>query len=379
MKVGMVTMPQHTNYGGILQAYALKTAIESSGHEVTVFDQKNKTWFPPLWKAPFMYAKRALLRTLKGSKGPEVFREFRLKREFSIVSSRLAPFVSKELAPRVLGSYAEIKEGEYDAFVVGSDQVWRPCNFDPIQDAFLRFAKGWDVRRVSYAASFGTSELEYEYLLLEECASLLGAFDAVSVREDSGVQLCDEWFDCEKAVHVLDPVMLLDVEHYKRLAEGAAVRKSKGKIATYILDRTKVKDNVTAFVTRCTGKEVADLSVYPKDRYLPLQDRIVPPIEEWIAGFEDADFVVTDSFHGCVISILFHKPFLVIGNSARGLSRVLSLLNIFGLESRLVEGIDPDDDGEGWLMEMDWDSVDAILEQWRAKSKAFLSDALCSK
>lgn len=379
MKVGMVTMPQHTNYGGILQAYALKTAIGSLGHEVTVFDQKNKTWFPPLWKAPFMYTKRALLRVLKGSKGPEVFREFRLKREFSIVSSRLAPFVSKELSPRVLGSYTEIKEGEYDAFVVGSDQVWRPCNFDPIQDAFLRFAKGWNVRRVSYAASFGTSELEYEYVLLEECAELLGAFDAVSVREDSGVQLCDEWFDCEKAVHVLDPVMLLDVEHYKRLAEDAAVRKSKGKIATYILDRSKVKDNVTAFVTRCTGKEIADLSVYPKDRYLPLKDRIVPPIEEWIAGFEDADFVVTDSFHGCVMSILFHKPFLVIGNSARGLSRVLSLLNIFGLESRLVEGIDPDDDGEGWLMEMDWDSVDAILEQWRVKSKAFLSDALSSK
>lgn len=361
MKVGMVTMPQHTNYGGILQAYALKTAIGSLGHEVTVFDQKNKTWFPPLWKAPFMYTKRALLRVLKGSKGPEVFREFRLKREFSIVSSRLAPFVSKKLSPRVLGSYTEIKEGEYDAFVVGSDQVWRPCNFDPIQDAFLRFAKGWNVRRVSYAASFGTSELEYEYVLLEECAELLGAFDAVSVREDSGVQLCDEWFDCEKAVHVLDPVMLLDVEHYKRLAEDAAVRKSKGKIATYILDRSKVKDNVTAFVTRCTGKEIADLSVYPKDRYLPLKDRIVPPIEEWIAGFEDADFIVTDSFHGCVMSILFHKPFLVIGNSARGLSRVLSLLNIFGLESRLVEGIDPDDDGEGWLMEIDWDSVDAKI------------------
>ena len=379
MKVGMVTMPQHTNYGGILQAYALKTAISSLGHEVTVFDQKEKTWFPPLWKAPFMYTKRALLRALKGPKGPEVFREFRLKREFPIVSSRLAPFVSKELAPRVLGSYTEIEDGEYDAFVVGSDQVWRPCNFSPIQDAFLRFAKDWDVRRVSYAASFGTSELEYEYLLLEECADLLGAFDAVSVREDSGVQLCDEWFDCERAVHVLDPVMLLDVQHYKKIAAGVTDRKTKGKVSTYILDRSKVKENVAAFVTRCTGKETSDLSVYPKDRYLSLKDRIVPPIEEWIAGFEDADFVVTDSFHGCVMSILFHKPFLVIGNSARGLSRVLSLLNIFGLESRLVEGIDPDDDGEGWLMEMDWDSVDIILEQWRARSMAFLSDALASR
>lgn len=379
MKVGVVTLPLHTNYGGILQAYALKSAIESLGHEVTVFDKNDKIWFPRWWKAPFIYTKRALIRTLKGSKGPEVFREFRLKREFPIVSSKLTPFISSELAPRMLDNYVQLKEGEYEAFVVGSDQVWRPSNFEPVQDAFLRFAKGWDVRRVSYAASFGTSELEYEYFLLKECSALLDAFDAVSVREDSGVQLCDEWFDCDNAVHVLDPVMLLDAERYRNIAEKAAERKAKGKVATYILDRSKVKENVTDFVVKCTGKEVFDLSVYPKDRYLPLQERIAPSIQEWIAGFEDADFVVTDSFHGCVMSILFHKPFLVIGNSARGLSRVLSLLNIFGLESRLVEGIDPDDDGEGWLMEIDWDNVDAILEQWRAKSLSFLSDALQTK
>ena len=362
-----------------MQAYALKSAIESLGHEVAVFDKNDKIWFPPLWKAPFIYAKRSLLRALKGSKGPEVFREFRLKREFPIVSSKLAPFITSELAPRMLDNYGQLKEGEYDAFVVGSDQVWRPSNFEPVQDAFLRFAKGWDVRRVSYAASFGTSELEYEYFLLEECSALLGAFDAVSVREDSGVQLCDEWFDCDNAVHVLDPVMLLDVEKYRKIAEKAAERKAKGKVATYILDPSKLKGHVIDFVVRCTGKEVFDLSVYPKDRYLPLQERIAPSMYEWIAGFEDADFVVTDSFHGCVMSILFHKPFLVIGNSARGLSRVLSLLDIFGLESRLVEGIDPDDDGEGWLMEMDWDSIDAILEQWRTKSMEFLSDALFSR
>ena len=379
MKVGVVTLPLHTNYGGILQAYALKSAIESLGHEATVFDKNDKIWFPPLWKAPFMYTKRALLRALKGSKGPEVFREFRLKREYPIVSSKLSPFISKELAPRMLDDYSQIKEGEYEAFVVGSDQVWRPSNFEPVQDAFLRFAKGWDVRRVSYAASFGTSELEYEYFLLKECSALLDAFDAVSVREDSGVQLCDEWFDCDNAVHVLDPVMLLDAERYRNIAEKAAERKAKGKVATYILDRSKVKENVTDFVVKCTGKEVFDLSVYPKDRYLPLQERIAPSMYEWIAGFEDADFIVTDSFHGCVMSILFHKPFLVIGNSARGLSRVLSLLNIFGLESRLVEGIDPDDDGEGWLMEIDWDNLDAILEQWRDKSLSFLSDALQTK
>ena len=99
-------------------------------------------------------------------------------------------------------------------------------------------------------------------------------------------------------------------------------------------------------------------------------------MEEWISAFDDADFVVTDSFHGCVMSILFHKPFLVASNHGRGLSRILSLLDMFGLGSRHVDGIDPDDDGEGWLMDIDWDSVDAVLEQWRGKSIGFLKNAL---
>lgn len=376
MKIGVVTLPLHTNYGGILQAYALKSVMSSMGHDVTVFDLEDKIWFPKWWKAPLIYMKRGLFRAVKGKKGPEVFREYRLRREYPVVSSRVSQFVDRQIAPRLLSGYGQIKEGEYDAFIVGSDQVWRPCNFDRVQDAFLEFASGWNVRRLSYAASFGTSDLEYEYMQLEECSKLLADFDAVSVREDSAVKICDEWFDCENAVHVLDPVMLLTADQYRELAGPAASHKAKGKIATYILDRSKSKSGIVDFVTRCTGKEVADISVYPKDRSIPLNDRIVPPMEEWIAAFDDADFVVTDSFHGCVMSILFHKPFLVTSNHGRGLSRILSLLDMFGLGSRHVDGIDPDDDGEGWLMDIDWDSVDAVLEQWRGKSIGFLKNAL---
>ena len=376
MKIGVVTLPLHTNYGGILQAYALKSVMSSMGHDVTVFDLEDKIWFPKWWKAPLIYMKRGLFRAVKGKKGPEVFREYRLRREYPVVSSHVSQFVDRQIAPRLLSGYGQIKEGEYDAFVVGSDQVWRPCNFDRVQDAFLEFASGWNVRRLSYAASFGTSDLEYEYMQLEDCSKLLADFDAVSVREDSAVKICDEWFDCENAVHVLDPVMLLTADQYRELAGPAASHKAKGKIATYILDRSKSKSGIVDFVTRCTGKEVADISVYPKDRSIPLNDRIVPPMEEWISAFDDADFVVTDSFHGCVMSILFHKPFLVASNHGRGLSRILSLLDMFGLGSRHVDGIDPDDDGEGWLMDIDWDSVDAVLEQWRGKSIGFLKNAL---
>jgi hypothetical protein len=86
--------------------------------------------------------------------------------------------------------------------------------------------------------------------------------------------------------------------------------------------------------------------------------------------------VVTDSFHGCVLSILLHKPFLVVGNRARGVTRINSLLKMFGLEYRLVDAIDPDDDGQGWLTEVDWAKVDEILDDKRKTSLSFLSEVL---
>jgi hypothetical protein len=95
-------------------------------------------------------------------------------------------------------------------------------------------------------------------------------------------------------------------------------------------------------------------------------------VESWLAAFADAGFVVTDSFHGCIMSILFHKPFLVSGNAGRGLSRVTSLLEMFGLEDRLVQGIDPDDDGEYYLSGIDWERVDAVLDEYRTRSLDFL-------
>lgn len=376
MKIAIVTMYLHTNYGGLLQAYALKKMLEDMGHEATVLDLERKVWFPPAWKAPLVYAKRSLFRLIKGDKGPEVFREFRLKREFPIISSRISRFTEQMIRPRVLTSYSQVKESDYEAFVVGSDQVWRPMCFEDIYDAFLRFTKGWNVGRVSYAASFGTTDLEFDYSMMEECAALLEKFDGVSVREDSGVQMCSQWLDCDKAVHVLDPVLMHSGGFYSEIASKAESRPSEGCVVTYILDRSDVKRRVADFVSKATGMKIHDISVYPKDRNIPLEERVVEPMEDWIAGFRYSSFVVTDSFHGCVMSILFHKPFVVIGNRTRGLARIDSLLRMFGLEGRLVEGIDPDDDGKDWLMDFDWERIDAVLDKNRRLSWEFLKSAL---
>jgi hypothetical protein len=149
-----------------------------------------------------------------------------------------------------------------------------------------------------------------------------------------------------------------------------------GSVVTYILDRSSVKSRVVDFVAGVTGKPVCDISVYPKEKSIPLEERVVPEMESWISAFRNAEFVVTDSFHGCVMSIIFHKPFLVVGNKARGMARIDSLLSMFELENRLVDGIDPDDDGEGWLMEFDWEKVESVLQEFRQTGLDFLKSAL---
>ncbi len=376
MKVAVVTLPLHTNYGGLLQAFALKKCLSDMGHEATVLDLEDKMPGPPMIKAPFVYGRRALTRLLKGAAAPEVFRERRFRKELPVVGVNTNEFIKSYISPRVLRSYSQVGAGEYDAFVVGSDQVWRPRYFPRVENAFLAFAKGWDVKRVAYAASFGTDDLEYDSEKLQECADLLSAFNAVSVREESGVRMCSEWFDRDDAVHVLDPVMLIDVQEYISMASSAEAYPAKGKMVSYILDGSAHKQSVVDFMSRVGGFDVHDISVNPYDRSVPVEDRVVPALERWLAGFADADFVVTDSFHGCVLSILLHKRFVVVGNSSRGLARLQSLTEMFGLDQRLVQGIDPEDDGEFFLSEPEWDHVDAVLTAKRTECIEFLKHNL---
>lgn len=377
MRVAVITLPLHTNYGGILQAYALKKSIESLGHTADIIDRRCKMVLPPSWKMPLIYLKRMVLNLKPGGKGPEIFREKRILREFPYVSSELAPFVAGEIAPRTVDDYhSDIGLGEYDVFVAGSDQIWRPKYFGNIEDAFLAFTSGWNVKRIAYAASFGTDQLEYSYTQLEECSALLKNFDAVSVREASAVTICDEWFDREDALHVLDPVMLLPPEHYRTIAGKSSSRPCRGKVLSYILDPDHSKLSVLGRLTGWLGIDSYDACIPDRNRDIPLKDRVVPSMPQWLSCFADAEFVVTDSFHGCVLAILLHKPFIALGNVSRGMSRIQSLLESFGLEDRIVQGIDPDDDGEYFLSGIDWTEADARLEAMREKSIGFLRAAL---
>lgn len=372
MKIGILTLRLSTNYGGILQAYALQTVLERMGHEAYLIEEKQKTLHLPLWKAPLSYGKR-ILKNITGHPC-SIFYEEKANREIRnlpIISQYTSKFIDKYIKRRIIENFSEITENDYDAIIVGSDQIWRPRYFQHIERAYLDFTESWHIKRVAYAASFGTDEWEYTIKQTKKCAYMLQKFDAVSVREESGVDLCLNHFNV-KATHVLDPTMLLDVKDYIKLFETAGTPKSSGTLLVYILDESPEK---AALIEKIANKRcLVPFKVNSKVDNLnaPLQKRIQPPVEQWIRGFYDAEFIVTDSFHACVFSILFNKPFVAIGNVDRGMSRFQSLLGIFGLENRLIDINYSCDSIEDIL----WKDVNVLLDHNRKKSMIFLSTIL---
>lgn len=367
MRIGIITLPLNTNYGGILQAYALQTVLQNvGGHEVTVFD-KNRFYRSSWKKDIFSYPVRFVQKYILGWNKP-IRWEVEWRKNETIMGQYTEPFIDKYIHRRYCDDLSSLKPNEFDAFVVGSDQIWRPMFYPNIADAYLKFAEHWHVARIAYAASFGTDQWEYTEHQTEECGKLLKMFDKVSVREKNGVALCKKYFDVV-AQHVLDPTMLLSKEEYIKLFQGANTPQHQGELMTYVLDETQEIKELVANMSQRHSWKVFETNAKIMDANAPIEKRIQRPVEEWLRGFYDAKFVVTDSFHACVFSILFNKPFLIVGNSSRGMSRIESLLSLFGLEDRIVCDLR---NGEFDLRPIEWQSVNMKLGELREKSMKIL-------
>ena len=376
MRIGILTLPLHTNYGGILQAYALQTVLERMGHQVVVFDTPNKMPLPPLWKIPFTFAKRLFLKIL--GRIDRIFIEKYNNQIRPVIAKEIQPFVDERIHRKVLANFSTLEAHEFDAIVVGSDQIWRSIYFVPLwlwqkmEKAYLSFTKGWNIKRISYAASFGTDKWEYNEEQTLHSKEALQMFDAVSVREENGVKLCKQYFEVD-AIHVLDPTMLLEANDYIELFKQKQTPKSRGNLLNYVLDET---DEIKNFIQKvASANKMIPFAVnnpYENDDTKPLNQRIKPSIETWLRGFYDADFVITDSFHACVFSIIFKKQFIVVGNKERGMARFESLLKMFGLEGRLVdEKVDINT-----LKSIDYNKVYCLYGQLKERSLHFLSENL---
>lgn len=379
MKIGILTLPLNSNYGGVLQAYALQTVLKRMGHDVLEVElKKNLRWqYPPLWKIPLSFGKRFLFKYIVRRKNQKNLLERYERKIYPLLVHDILAFISKYIKQFKVDKFIDCK-GKFDAFVCGSDQIWRykyyPFFEGDIANVYLKFLGDDSCKRIAYAASFGTDNWEYPAKETAECKNWIQKFDAVSVREETGVKLCSTYYDI-KAKHVLDPTMLLSKNDYVALIEKSDVPKSKGNLFCYILDNTDEKMNVVKNIEKQRHLSSffmnGDCGNWTED----LEKRIQPPVESWLRAFYDSEFIVTDSFHACVFSILFHKQFLVIGNKERGLARIYSLLSMFGLEDRLTSDTGLDINR---MKTIDYDRVDEILAKHREESRTFLIQALTS-
>lgn len=331
MNVGLLSYHKNYNYGWNLQCFALMSILKSLGHDVTYID-KRKFERPQSVndivksKIRFLFEKLHLLPKVS------TYEEWQ-----HIKGANTESFFCSRIVPRTFPVYSAkelLDLPKYDAIVVGSDQCWRAKLVYPITNYYLDFVK-YPCKKISYAASFGSGDVEYSEIEIEKCGNLIKLFDAVSVRESEGVSLIKDKYnwDCNP-VQMPDPTLLLDPSEYRRLIPDTCITEKPKGIFSYILDNTGDKCICLNSIKLCYQKDV-----YSVDLNTGVNNP-VPSVEEWLSHFVNADFVFTDSFHGVVFSIIFRKPFIVYANKERGLSRFLTILDMFELQDRLIYSSD---------------------------------------
>lgn len=366
MKIAIITLPLHTNYGGLLQAYALQTVLERMGHRATVIDKKE--FSIGLYIPPQRVLDRLKRRFLQ-HEDCYVLYERKMKKLAPVIRQHTNRFIQSNIYSIKVRSLKNLKKGQFDAFVVGSDQIWRPVFVPQIEQAYLEFTKGWDVLRVAYAPSFGVDTIEYSPEQIRKCKEAIARFKGVSVREKSGVDLCQRYFGVE-AKWVLDPTFLLSKDDYMALVQKAQTPCSEGSLFCYVLDESAAIRQTIKTLAEEKQLRPFYLNAFSGNKKVAVEMRVQPPVEQWLRAFADAEFVVTDSFHACVFSILFHKPFVVCANQGRGVSRLHSLLSVFGLANRFLTNQELSSEV---LSPIDWDDVDRRLDTYRKDSQAFLA------
>lgn len=369
MKIGILTLPFNNNYGGYLQAIALMEVLRRLGHEPTLINRRRNPASLKKKLKVFALGVRGVI--ISGKKHPFFLDT---EKNFYRKGKNMIPLADKYLRPKTAPIYSHeelLKYGnEFDAYIVGSDQVWRPIYVPDIKEFFFDFVKRPNAKIISYAASFGNSSPEYSMEEVSACRKLVKRFSTVTLREESGEHVFNNLgFKCDKVHIVLDPTMLLSKDFYMQMTEAA--QKGKGGLYCYVLDCNEKVTQIVDMVSK--EKNLKPYYILDRNKW-ESKSYVMPSIEDWLYGFINADFVITDSFHGTVFSIIFNKPFVVCTNDRRGNERFKSLLSIFNLNNRLVSCLT--DAVKIASIGINWKDVNEKLEQKKDFSTRILKESL---
>lgn len=269
-----------------------------------------------------------------------------------------------------------------ETFLVGSDQLWNYyCYKDNGQYFFLDFVDD-SRRKISYGTSFGHPTVFAPFWEIPITAFHMHRFDAISVREDDAVDLCNKYFDIE-ATQVVDPVFLCDKKHYYKAIARSNFKTNTSYILAYILTPTKEKRDALINVSQKLNlplKIILDRQSNQEQNksIIDLDSLIVDNLEmeDWLNLFANANFIITDSFHGTCFSIIFEKKFICIANLARGISRFETLLNKINLTNRMVFTLENITQNELLYDEINYQGVYSLLKKEVDRSYQWLISAL---
>lgn len=326
-------------YGAVMQTYGTCKLLEEAGHEVRVINiihpkVKHKYRNPKKW--------------------------IRLVREF-----QFWVFKQKYFSPltKKVYSIAEAPLPNADITIVGSDQVWNKMITGAFHKTYYLDFVPSNQKRIALSSSFGISDWNEPDEYTREIAELFDRFDAISVREKSGVQIMKEVFN-KDAINLIDPSL-----GYGKFEGFVKNTKDVNSIFTFMLNpsqETKI----------CINKMASDLGT---PLYCPnaFEKVFKSGPCDWLENIHNSKYVITDSFHGTALSILYHKPFFVFCANEKKFTRIESLLSLLGLTERYIKSYDDFiARKDSLLMPIDYMKVDKILDEERTKFKNFIRTSI---
>lgn len=344
-KAVILTFSKVYNRGANMQCYALMKTLQKMGCEVEFLDAQLPMEKLNLKGRVFYWLSHFIVAPFRREAGFKYTRKYR--------------------------TYDELCKNppKADVFVVGSDQVWNPdiTNvFDPRVYFFGYINKG---KKVAYAASFGKDEwtkTAHDKQIIEDCSH----FDAISVREDSGIGICKEVFNRDDAVCVVDPTFLIKGEDVRALIKKNGGTGNCKYLFAYLLHEDEHVYSILEKISNEYGLESKGGAV--KGGLSKLLN--IESVSGWLRNINNAELVVTNSFHCMAMCILLHKQFYVIPSFPGREIRMTSLLGKLGIENRYI----PNNDIVGLKKRasIDFDSVDKKLDIYRNESLKFLKKSI---
>jgi hypothetical protein len=328
MKVTILTFHTPPNYGALMQTYALQEVFKRIGYNVEIMDYRH-------YKINYSFADKIYNRRF------DHFRKYYLN-----------------IGKKTMYNYEDAKDDNFDSdlYVVGSDQVWNP--FITGDSKYIYFFNFLPINKqmISYAASFGVTEWRFDNDETQNIKRLLARFSLVTVREESGVKLCNEQLgvsaDC-----VLDPTLLLG--DFDSLVSSNSLRENN-HIVAFLFNHNPEVYNMLRGLKAQYKVPVKLLNWLRPVR--GLSNIVYPGIKTWIKSIAEAQLIITDSFHGMCFSILYQRQFIVLIAHKDRVTRIENVLKLLGLKDRLFYSYSEVLEDSRWKQKINYQDVNSILK-----------------